>query len=141
MLYHDARARRLIAYDGRETAPAAATPGRFLDARGQPLAFFDAVVGGRSVGVPGTLKLLETVHRRHGRLPWPRLFARAIALAEQGFAISPRLHLLIAEETHWPQPRARDYFLTAQGAAATRRRNAAQSRVRDNAADACGAGC
>jgi len=117
MLYHDARARRLIAYDGRETAPAAATAGRFLDAQGQPLAFFDAVVGGRSVGVPGTLKLLETVHRRHGRLPWARLFTPAIALAEQGFAISPRLHLLIAEETQWPQPRARDYFLTAQGAA------------------------
>jgi len=116
MLYHDARSRRLIAYDGRETAPAAATPDRFLDAQGKPLAFFDAVVGGRSVGVPGTLKLLETAHRRHGRLAWPRLFTRAIALSEQGFAISPRLHMLIAEETNWPQSRAREYFLTAQGA-------------------------
>ena len=65
LLYHDARSRQLIAYDGRETAPAAATPGRFLGADGKPLAFYDAVVGGRSVGVPGTVKLLETVHRRH----------------------------------------------------------------------------
>lgn len=116
MLYHDARTRRLIAYDARETAPAAATADRFLDAQGKPLAFFDAVVGGRSVGVPGTVKLLEAVHRRHGRLKWSRLFTRAIALAEQGFAISPRLHLQIAEETYWPQARARDYF-TARGVA------------------------
>ena len=115
LLYHDARSRQLIAYDGRETAPAAATPGRFLGADGKPLAFYDAVVGGRSVGVPGTVKLLETVHRRHGKLPWPRLFERAVALAENGFPISPRLHTLVAAETHWSQPRARDYFVAADG--------------------------
>ena len=114
LLYHDAKTRRLIAYDGRETAPAAATPERFLDANGKPLAFYEAVVGGRSVGVPGTVKLLEAVHRRHGRLPWPRLFERAIALAENGFPISPRLFALVAAETHW-SPRARDYFLTSDG--------------------------
>ncbi|HEY7787093.1 MAG TPA: gamma-glutamyltransferase [Casimicrobiaceae bacterium] len=117
LLYHDARTKRLIAYDGRETAPAAATPDRFLGPDGEPLAFFDAVVGGRSVGVPGTVKLLETVHRRHGRLSWARLFRRAIALAETGFAVSPRLHALIAEETRWPQARAHDYFVTPAGEA------------------------
>ena len=67
LLLHDAKAKRLIAYDGRETAPAAAKPDRFLK-DGKPLEFFDAVVGGRAVGVPGTVRLLETVHRRHGRL-------------------------------------------------------------------------
>ena len=116
LLYRDAKAGRLVAYDGRETAPAAATPDRFLGADGKPLAFYDAVIGGRSVGVPGTMRLLEKVQRRHGRLPWKRLFEPAIALAERGFAISPRLHALLAAEKHWVQPRARAYFLTADGA-------------------------
>ena len=117
LLYHEARRHRLIAYDGRETAPAAARPDRFLGPDGQPLAFDDAVVGGRSVGVPGTVRLLETVHRRHGRLPWPRLFRTAIALAENGFAVSPRLHAEIAAQADWPQARARNYFLTRNGEA------------------------
>ena len=67
MLVHDAASRRLLAYDGRETAPAAAKPDRFLDRDGKPLRFLDAVVGGRSVGVPGTMALLEAAHRAHGR--------------------------------------------------------------------------
>ena len=117
LLHHDSRTGRLSAYDGRETAPAAAKPDRFLGADGKPLAFYDAVVGGRSVGVPGTVKLLETVHRRHGRLPWSRLFRRAIALADAGFPVSARLHALVASETHWSQARARDYFLTPDGRA------------------------
>ncbi|HSQ81469.1 MAG TPA: gamma-glutamyltransferase [Casimicrobiaceae bacterium] len=115
LLYRDAAANQVTAYDGRETAPSAARPDRFLDARGDPLAFYDAVIGGRSVGVPGTMRLLEAVQRRHGRLPWKRLFEPAIAIAERGFAISPRLHALVAAETHWTQPRARNYFLTADG--------------------------
>ncbi|HEY3459875.1 MAG TPA: gamma-glutamyltransferase, partial [Casimicrobiaceae bacterium] len=92
LLYHDAKARKLIAYDGRETAPLAAKSDRFLDAHGKPLRFGDAVVGGRSVGVPGTVALLDLVHRRHGRLRWSRLFDDAIELAARGFPISPRLH-------------------------------------------------
>ena len=116
LLYRDARKKRVIAYDGRETAPAAATPDRFLDAGGEPLAFRDAVIGGISVGVPGTVRLLETVQRRHGRLPWSRLFVPAIRLAEDGFAVSPRLHALVAAETNWVQPRARAYFTTLDGA-------------------------
>jgi gamma-glutamyltranspeptidase / glutathione hydrolase len=115
MLHHDGRSGRLLVYDARETAPAAARPDRFLDHAGKPLAFYDAVIGGRSVGVPGTMRLLETAHRAHGRLPWARLFQPAIALAESGFAISPRLHSLIAAETHFVQPHARSYFLQADG--------------------------
>jgi len=132
LLYHDARTRRITAFDGRETAPAAAKPDRFLDAAGKPLAFYDAVVGGRSVGVPGTVRLLEAVHRRHGRLPWPRLFQRAITLAEEGFAISPRLNTLVAAETHWGQDRAHDYFVGADGKArpvGERLRNPAYART------------
>ncbi len=116
MMVHDARRARLVAYDGRETAPAAARPDRFLDADGKPLAFHAAVVGGRSVGVPGVPRLLELAHRAHGRLPWATLFAPAIALAENGFAVSPRLHRLIASEHYFVQPRVRAYFLDASGA-------------------------
>jgi gamma-glutamyltranspeptidase/glutathione hydrolase len=82
LLLHDGKGNRLIAYDGRETAPAAAKPDRFMK-DGAPMAFHDAVVGGKSVGVPGTVRLLETVHKKHGRMPWAELFAPAIALAEQ----------------------------------------------------------
>ncbi len=115
MLFHDGRRNRLSAYDGRETAPAAARPDRFLARDGKPQARMAAVVGGRSVGVPGTVALLAETHRRHGRLPWARLFAPAIALAENGFVISPRLATLIAAEKHFVQPRARAYFLLPDG--------------------------
>ena len=115
MLVHDARRRTLLAYDGRETAPAAARPDRFLNAAGQPLRFFDAVIGGRSVGVPGTLRMLELAHRRHGRLAWSSLFEPAILLAEHGFVVSRRLSGTIASETHLLQERARAYFHNADG--------------------------
>ena len=84
----------LKSYDGRETAPAAAKADRFL-ADGRPMDFGRAVFGGLSVGVPGTLKLLETLHKAHGKLPWAQLFKPAIDLAEKGFAISPRLSALL----------------------------------------------
>jgi gamma-glutamyltranspeptidase/glutathione hydrolase len=96
LLHWDGPARTLQAYDGRETAPAAATGDQFLDSQGRPRRFRDAVIGGLSVGVPGLLRMLELAHRAHGKLPWKRLFEPAIALAEQGFAISPRLHELLA---------------------------------------------
>jgi len=112
LLAHDGITHKLIAYDGRETAPAAATPERFVGADGKPLEFIDAVVGGRSVGIPGAVALLEVAHRKHGKLPWATLFAPAIALAENGFAVSPRLYTTIAEEKHL-QGRAKAYFLDA----------------------------
>ncbi len=114
MLVHDGRSRKLVAYDGRETAPAAAKPDRFLK-NGQPLDFYDAVLGGKSVGVPGVVRLLEVTHKRHGRLPWRRLFEPAIAIAESGFAISPRLHTLLVQERYITQPRLRAYFYDANG--------------------------
>src|SRR5262249_20980219 len=83
---------QVVAFDGRETAPAAATPDRFLDAHGQPLAFRDAVVGGHSVGVPGVLKMLDMAHQQYGTLPWATLFQPAIRMAEEGFPMSRRLH-------------------------------------------------
>lgn len=117
MLYHDSKRRKLVAYDGRETAPAAATPGRFLGRDGKPLQFYEAVVGGKAVGVPGTLALLNEVHRRHGKLPWSNLFEPAIKLAENGFRVSPRLNTLTATEQHFSQPRIKGYLLAPDGQA------------------------
>jgi gamma-glutamyltranspeptidase/glutathione hydrolase len=116
MLFHNGHNGLLTAYDGRETAPAAAKPDRFLDKEGKPLGFYDAVVGGKSVGVPGTLRLLELAHRQHGKLPWAKLFEPAIALAQNGFAVSPRLHMLIGADHRLIQDRARAYFFNADGA-------------------------
>jgi gamma-glutamyltranspeptidase/glutathione hydrolase len=116
-LHWDAAGKSLKTYDGRETAPAAAKPDRFLT-DGQPRKFDDAVFGGLSVGVPGALRLLETLHQQHGRLPWARLFAPAIKLATDGFQVSPRLHLLLrwhGAESFAPQ--SRRYFFDTTGSA------------------------
>ncbi|MFQ5346557.1 MAG: gamma-glutamyltransferase [Rhodothalassiaceae bacterium] len=96
LLHYDAAAGDLVAYDGRETAPMAADETLFLDDNGETLPFLEAALGGRAVGVPGVLAMLERAHRAHGRLPWADLFVPAIRLAEAGFAISPRLHALLA---------------------------------------------
>lgn len=85
----------LTTYDARETAPLAATPDLFLE-DGAPLDFDAAVASGRSVGVPGLARLIEVLHARHGRLPWADLFAPAIGLARDGFAVSPRLAASVA---------------------------------------------
>lgn len=104
------------AYDGRETAPAGATGQLFLNADGKPMAFPDAQIGGRSVGTPGVLRALEMAHKKTGHLQWAKLFEPAIRLAEQGFAISPRLHSLIAADPYIAQsPEMAAYFLNADG--------------------------
>ena len=104
------------AYDGRETAPAGATQRLFLKGDGTPMAFTDAQIGGRSVGTPGVLRALEMAHKKSGHLPWAKLFEPAIRLSEQGFAISPRLHSLIAADRFIAQsPDMAAYFLNADG--------------------------
>lgn len=103
-------------YDGRETAPAGATERLFLQADGKPMPFPQAQIGGRSVGTPGVLRALEMAHREHGRLPWARLFQPAIELAQKGFAISPRLHTMIASDPFLPRsPDMAAYFLNRDG--------------------------
>lgn len=91
LLYWDAEEGELTTYDARETAPLAADETYWLDENGEPLAFADAVVGGRSAGVPGTPMLLETLHRDHGSLPWTNLMQPAIETAERGFAVTQRM--------------------------------------------------
>lgn len=91
---------RVLAFDGRETAPASATEKLFQDADGKPLPFRQAVVGGRSVGVPGVLRMLEMAHKQYGRMSWESLFAPAIRLAEEGFPVSARLSSMLKSEQH-----------------------------------------
>jgi gamma-glutamyltranspeptidase/glutathione hydrolase len=118
LLHFDAATRTLKSYDGRETAPAAARPDRFLAADGRPIPFATAIASGAGVGVPGTLAMLELAHRHHGRLAWERLFAPAIALARDGLIVSPRLTLLL--DRMGPDAfsaAARHYFFDAAGKA------------------------
>ncbi|NWB83321.1 gamma-glutamyltransferase [Pseudomonas gingeri] len=108
--------KKVHAYDGRETAPAGATEKLFLNPDGTPMAFTQAQIGGRSVGTPGVMRALELAHRTQGRLPWAKLFAPAIRLAEQGFPISPRLHKQIVASPFLPHsPAMAAYFLNADG--------------------------
>jgi len=88
------------AFDGRETAPASATEKLFQSADGKPMQFYDGVVGGRSTGVPGVLRMLEAAHKQYGKLPWATLFAPAIRLADEGFPVGPRLHTLLQSEKY-----------------------------------------
>ena len=99
LVWYDAKTGEVTTLDGRETAPMEATPTLFQDENGKPLKFFDAVVGGRSVGTPGTPMLMEEAWKRWGRAQWPDLFDDAIALADRGFEVSPRLASLIASDT------------------------------------------
>ena len=116
MTFYDARTREVVVYDGRETAPAAATPDMFVGANGEALPFAEAVVSGRATGVPGVLRLLEVAHREHGRLQWRDLFGDAERTARAGFAVSPRLARMVAG--NFPQngsPDVRAYFRERDG--------------------------
>ncbi|MDX2288068.1 MAG: gamma-glutamyltransferase [Hyphomicrobiaceae bacterium] len=116
LLHHSARSSQVTTYDGRETAPATATPARFL--RGEaPMPFQAAVASGLSVGVPGLLAMLELAHRRHGRLSWADLFQPAIRLAREGFPVSSRMsRMLAAFGKDRFSAAARAYFFGADGA-------------------------
>ncbi len=95
VLYYNASTQKLFAFDGRETAPSSAGKYLFMDAEGKPMEFFKAAVGGRAVGVPGTVRLMEALHKKFGRLPWRDLFSPAITMATQGFQVSPRLAAMV----------------------------------------------
>ncbi len=121
MVYWDAKKQKLTSFDGRETAPLDAKPSLFLDEKGEPLKFYDAVVGGRSVGTPGVVKLLWETHQRYGKLPWEKLIEPIAKVAENGFKISPRLAQLIAgdQEKLSRYPDTRRYFFNADGSPKT----------------------
>jgi gamma-glutamyltranspeptidase / glutathione hydrolase len=117
MVFYDARMKRVTAYDGREVAPMGATPQMFLGPDGKPLPFGQAILSGRSAGVPGALAMLYLAHKEHGRLAWSGLFDQAEQLAEGGFVVSPRLDFMIHLRAA-PQPGAPDavrYFSKPDG--------------------------
>lgn len=99
MLYYDAASKKLTAFDGRETAPAGATADMFLDEKGEPLSYRDAVISGRSTGVPGAIAMLGAVHARHGELPWQKLFEPAVRAAEAGFMVPKRMARFVNGES------------------------------------------
>ena len=114
LMYYDGK--QVQAYDGRETAPAAADEKLFQTPDGKPVSRTVGVVGGRSVGAPGVLRMLEMAHKQHGKLAWKDLFAPAIAMAEQGFAVSKRLNGMLAYDAHLRKdPAAAAYFYDQDG--------------------------
>lgn len=117
LVYWDNKAQALTTFDGRETAPKNATPTLFQDENGEPLQFYDAVVGGRSVGTPGTLRLMHDTHARYGNLSWRAVLAPAIELAEKGFEVSPRLAGLIEGDADRLRryPATHQYFFDDNG--------------------------
>lgn len=117
LLHYDAATRAVTSWDGRETAPAAARPDLFLAADGTPLRFDDVVPGGRAVGTPGLVRMLEAAHRAHGRLPWAQLFEPAIRLATDGFRVPARLARAVAVDAKRLRrdAAARAYFFLADG--------------------------
>jgi gamma-glutamyltranspeptidase/glutathione hydrolase len=116
LVHYDASTKKITTYDGRETAPASASPDLFLDADGKPLPFKEAAVGGLAVGTPGLLRMLDMAHRNHGRINWARLFEPAVRIATEGFTVSPRLHRLIAGEEQLKDfPATAAYFYDPDG--------------------------
>ncbi|WP_188054266.1 gamma-glutamyltransferase family protein [Sphingosinithalassobacter sp. CS137] len=116
LVRYDAAARSVTVYDGRETAPAGATPDMLLDAEGRPLPFATAVLSGRATGVPGVVRMLGLAHERHGRLAWSALFDETIETAEAGFTVTQRLERFVHGDA--PQASAPDvvaYFRNARG--------------------------
>jgi gamma-glutamyltranspeptidase/glutathione hydrolase len=117
MLHSDAPNGKVTAYNGRETAPAGATPDMFLGPDGRPLTYPEAVLSGRSTGVPGAVAMLSLAQSQHGKLPWKDLFGDAERLADQGFIVSPRLADM-ANSPRAPQAKAPDaaaYFTKPDG--------------------------
>jgi gamma-glutamyltranspeptidase/glutathione hydrolase len=114
LMHYDGK--EVKAFDGRETAPASATEKLFQRPDGKTMSFYEAVVGGRSVGAPGVLRMLEMAHKQYGKLPWESLFTPAIELAENGFPVSPRLFALLKAEQHLKKdPVAAAYFYDKDG--------------------------
>ncbi|NEX60445.1 gamma-glutamyltransferase [Noviherbaspirillum galbum] len=114
LMYYDGK--DVKAFDGRETAPAAASERLFMTPEGKAMPFIEGVVGGRSVGAPGVLRMLELAHKEYGKLPWASLFEPAIRMAEEGFPVSPRLNTLLKSEQYLRKdPAAAAYFYDKDG--------------------------
>ncbi|HTW35206.1 MAG TPA: gamma-glutamyltransferase [Rhizomicrobium sp.] len=116
LVLYDPATNKVTTFDGRETAPASASPDMFLDAKGQVRPKSQVIPGGLSVGVPGVVAMLEMAHKKYGRLPWAKLFEPAIKLARDGFPVGPKLAHTIATDTAAAQmPDIKRTFYNADG--------------------------
>ena len=116
MMVYNAKTKKLTTYDGRETAPASATPYGFVSSLKTPMPFYDAVRSGRSVGIPGLVKMLDVAHKDQGKTRWYELWMPTYVLAKKGFPVSPRLHALLEADPYLKQdPAARAYFYDKNG--------------------------
>jgi len=116
MLVYNPKAKETTSFDGREVAPASATPGMFLDAAGKARPKQEAIPGGLSVGIPGVVGMLEMAHQKYGKLPWQRLFQPAIKLADNGFPVGPKLARTIRNFSRGANmPDIRAHFYHADG--------------------------
>ena len=116
LLYYDAATKKITALDGREAAPRGALPDMFLDTNGEPLSYRDAVLSGRSTGVPGAIAMLGAAHARHGALPWAKLFEPAIRAAEGGITVPKRMARFVNMDVpQASQPDVRALFSRADG--------------------------
>jgi gamma-glutamyltranspeptidase/glutathione hydrolase len=116
LLYYDAASKKITAFNGREAAPKAAPPDMFMGADGEPMSYTEAVVSGRSTGVPGAIVMLGAVHARQGQLPWARLFEPAIRAAEEGIVVPKRLGRFVnSGAAQAKEPDVRALFSRADG--------------------------
>jgi len=116
MLVYNPKNKETTSFDGREVAPASATPGMFLDAAGKARPKPEAIPGGLSVGIPGVVAMLEMAHQKYGKLPWARLFQPAIKLADDGFPVGPKLARTIRNFSRGASmPDIRAHFYHADG--------------------------
>jgi gamma-glutamyltranspeptidase/glutathione hydrolase len=115
MMLWDPATKTVTSFNGRETAPASATPQMFLDANGRPRPKGEVIPGGLSVGVPGVIAMLDMAHKKYGKLPWARLFDPAIKLATDGFALKSKLANAIAGSRTAAMPDLKKYFYKADG--------------------------
>ena len=133
MIYYDAKTRKTTSYDGREIAPAGATPDMFLGPDGKPLTHMAGILTGRSTGVPGAIAMLALAQKEHGKRPWASLFADAEKLANDGFIVSPRLAGMIRSKApQASEPDVKAYFTKPDGteyAAGDRLKNHAYAAV------------
>lgn len=118
LLLFDVESKKILTYDGREAAPLSVGPDLFLGDDGEPLPFREILADGKAVGVPGAVAMLDLAHRQHGRLPWADLFTEAGRLANDGFAVTPKLAQRIEQsaETLSQDPGARAVLFDAEGA-------------------------
>ena len=135
----DSRSGATSTIDGREAAPRAADPRWFYGPDGKPLPHQEAVPGGRSVGVPGTLRAMAMAHKSGGRLPWAALFQPAIRLARDGWILSPRFASMLSRYSGFIDAGAAKVFLDSNGKAlpaGARVRNPEQAALFDRIAKA-----